>query len=113
MRRAVLSTLRTVDSLYPLLEKERLLRKTAALAVVKTGLSTLDKIFTESDALQWADRFRFDDSETAEGERLLDEAGGDLAVLARKRFGELLGERLNAPIELTSGSCSTTRSWGD
>jgi hypothetical protein len=96
MRRAVLSTMRTVNSLYPLPEKDRLLCKTAALAVVKTGLSTLDKIFTESDALQWADGFCFDDSETAEGERLLDEAGGDLTVLARKRYGELLGERLNA-----------------
>jgi hypothetical protein len=92
IRRVVISTLKTVDSLYPLPEKKRLLRKAAALAVIKTALSTLDKIFTESDALQWADGFRFDDSEAAEGERLLDKAGGDLAVLARKRFGELLGD---------------------
>jgi hypothetical protein len=56
----------------------------------------LDKIYTKSDALGWANGFQFEDSETAEGERLLNEAGGDLAVLARRRFDELLAGRINA-----------------
>jgi hypothetical protein len=95
LRLEVALTLDAVDRLYPLPKKERLLRQAAAQSMIRIGLFTLDKVFTESDTLDWAEGFWFKDSKATEGECLLDETGGDLAVLGRKRFDKLPAGHIN------------------
>jgi hypothetical protein len=92
---SVEATIALVDSFYPLPAGKQTLWSALAQHVIQSGIVLLDKVFTESDALTWAAGYDFPAGAVAEGERLFEEAGGDLAAMERARMEFLKPVRVN------------------
>lgn len=56
----VSETLQLVSTFFPTNEEEKLRRQSAARAMIRAGVQALDNVFTESDALEWANDFQID-----------------------------------------------------
>lgn len=71
-------------------------RTVEAMRLVNMGVQMVLSTFGEREALDWAGDYKLDDKYVKEGLQLYKESGGDLTIMAEKRWTERLPTRLNS-----------------